>query len=197
MSEWSFQNAGKLCTRLVRYNKPFSAPRPRILKVYAEALEGFSHPEGLGQHIVLKGTSLKLFPLPCGGQKVLFQDRGGASNSQGLVPEPSGGQILSSWPTSRLPTSHISQVCPLSRPRRPLLPICFLHPHLHAPQFNMVVRLCPLPSLKMKTLQCLPTAARIKSADLRSTLPHPHPMQLFPGPFKPFTPCSPSHSGLL
>ena len=81
MSEWSFQKAGKLCTRLVRYNKLFSTPRPRILKVYAEALEGFSHPDGLGQHIVITGTSLKLFPLLYGGQKLLFQDREGASNS--------------------------------------------------------------------------------------------------------------------
>ena len=94
----------KLCMRLVRCNKLFSAPRPRILKVYAEALEGFSHPDGLGQHVVLKGTSLKLFPLPYSGQKVLFQDRGGASNSQGLVPESSGGQSLSSWP--HLQASH-------------------------------------------------------------------------------------------
>ena len=53
-----------------------------------------------------------------------------------------------------------------------------------------------LPSLKMKTLQCLPTAARIKSADLRHT-PPPAPPKLFPGPFKPLIPCGPSHSGLL
>lgn len=125
MGGWCFQHAGNLHTRLESCNKQFSAPRPRILKVYVEALAGLRHPDRLN-NTWLSGCVLQMVPTvgwraEGRGRSLQSSFNGPAEVTSSRWPPPTTPSPPSLHPTSRLRSCLPSP--PTQRPE-----LCRRHP---------------------------------------------------------------------